>query len=385
MQADCSNYAKEINDLKAVLRQSQLKIEDLEKVVSMKGSYDQLITEMKEKAQHFERLLSNKTNKTDVRDAATSPIRQLNREAFRNQCVSTEDLPVEVLRSTSSASGSSTSDTRRIREEMAKMMAVQMKSLEKSFKDKLHQQEDTMRAMAIKLNQTQEVSKEREQDVAALKNCILSERKKFKEMMEQRDAEMKTMFEKQGQMLVKSRDELAKAKRRIDELNNELEKRNQKFVSERAKIEQMMEQWRMEKSKFVSQELDFQKKLDEAEKDRREIGEKYSKAKKTISVYKQYSDDKEKHIMKESERIQQAYRTEVKRVKDEMQNIIRNHERQTNQRIAQIQSKYESSLRSSESAPVIRQNSGNDTAGGRAAGRTAGRLATRVRTSSSSN
>lgn len=64
---------------------------------------------------------------------------------------------------------------------------------------------------------------------------------------------------------------------------------------------------------------------------------KYHAAKKMAANYKKYSEDKEKHIERESDRIKMAFQSACAKMKDEMASAVQKQEKKANQRIADLQ------------------------------------------------
>lgn len=348
LQTSCSNYLKEIHDLKKSLKQTHHTIGELEKQMTIKEEHDKLITDLKQKAEQFEEFMRNQSpTKHHTLDSG----RNCNR--MQDQCVSTDDLlSVDTpSRSISSSSPGSRdrSTERKIREEMARAMALKVKAAENYFKDQSRELEDHIQKLTIKLNEMQQALSARENDVSTLKQCILSERAAIKTILEKKDMEAQDEHRKQYELLRHTRSELDTAYKRIDFLTKELQECGQQFYAKRHSMDKLMNEWKIELASYAEREGVFTQQIRQMENDHEKfiqnLNDKYIAAKKTAANYKKYSDDKERHIERESERIKKAYETAVKKVKENMETVIKEHEKQANKRIAEIQAKYDNEQR----------------------------------------
>lgn len=346
---------KEIHDLKKSLKQSERVIADLEKHSILKIEHDQLIEDLKKKAERFEEfMLNNNLSPTKKRSVETNTPSLTDRsiaEHMRDQCVSTEDLLTNE--ENSSRSGSNISPTsaeyraieKRIREEMSRVMANKIKTYENQLKAETIRFNEQMKLMADELEETQVQLKSREHDVSALKQCILSERATIRQVLEKKDLEAELVLEKQQDMLIRGRDQLQAAQQQIEQLHHELNNCTTQLHNERQNMEKLIEQCDDERRALMQRENNLRDQMARKQKEYHEetemLRDKVVAAKKTAASYKQYSEDKERHIKKESERIQQAYESAVQKVKDRMTDALKEQEKKQKQQIAQLESKYE--------------------------------------------
>lgn len=346
-QTSCSNHLKDIHELKMALKQANGTIGELQAQMKMKREHDQMIMDLKKKAEQFEEFMRNQS---PTRPDAMNVV-MLNERNARDQCVSTDDdlLTFELPRSGSVASVNSSdrSVEKRIREEMARAMAVQIKTVENHYKENKREQEQHIRHLSDQLNELTKTVNAREQDITALKQCILSERDAIKEIIAERDAEADAKLAKQHNTMIAMHNDLEAAHKRIDYLTRELDESSQQYQAERQSAQKLMNEWKSELGALIERETMLTQQLRQMEDDHKSAvqawNEKYSAAKKTAANYKKYSDDKEEHIKRESERIKLAYEKAVKQVKDNMERAIKDNERKANKRIAEMQSKYEKS------------------------------------------
>lgn len=340
------------------MKHSEHVISELEKQIVIKAEHDQLINEMKEKAQQFEQFMINNNNRSPptkrTTETNTSPSSAYSTDHLRDQCVSTEDLNGNGMQSANSISTSSIEYRtleKRVREEMSKVMANKIKSYENQIRDESKRFDEEMKEISGQLRHAQSELRSRDNDVSALKQCILSERATIRNVVEKKDLETESAISKHEEMLMDARSELNAARKHIDHLTQELDECSGQFSAERESMEMLVKQLKTERKSMAMRENELKEKLDRMQREHdatvHNLKEKYIAAKKTAANYKKYAEDKERHIQNESERIKMAYETAVKKVKDNMETIVKEQEKQANKRIAQLQTQYEASLTTS--------------------------------------
>lgn len=330
LQSSHSSYLQEIHDWKVCMKKANQKIEDLTNKVSLKEDHDQLISDLKNKAQLFEELLRSQSP-TKAEPSKVILSKPSNRS--HDKSVSTEDLLVN------NNSGNSPSfDEKRICDEMARVMAAKVKETETHFKNQLISYEEHIEILTTELNNLKQALCKRDNDILCLKKCILSERAEVKSLMEYNQAEVNEIVQKQHKALEEARQELDVAKKEIDFLKNELNQCEQTFLAEIASINKR-ETDQYEKSQEM--EASYENTI-------KELTDKYESAKKTAVSYKKYAEDKEKHIERESKRIQNAYDAAVKKIKDNMEKVVKKHEQRAAERIAELEAKLNASKNRSE-------------------------------------
>lgn len=331
--------------MKRSLKHANNCIAELQAQMQMKREHDQMIIDLKKKAEQFEEFLRNQS---PTRHDALNVISERN---ARDQCVSTDDdlLTYELPRSGSGASVNSNdrSVERRMREEMARAMAVQIKTVENHYKENKHEQEEHIRQISLELSEMSKTLNARELDITKLKQCILSERVAFKEFLAEKDADTESKLKKQHNTMIAMHADLETAHKRIEYLTRELEDTSQQYQTERISASKLMNEWKSELDALIERESMLTQQIRKMENEHKaalqSLNEKYMAAKKTAANYKKYSDDKEEHIKRESERLKSAYEKHVRHVKENMEMAIKDNERKTNKRIAELQAKYENS------------------------------------------
>lgn len=331
--------------MKRSLKEANNSIAELQAQMKMKREHDQMIVDLRKKAEQFEEFMRNQS---PTRHEMLNIVSDRN---ARDQCVSTDDdmLTYELPRTGSVASVNSTdrSVERRMREEMARAMAVQIKTLENQHKEETRKYEEHIQRLSQELSEMSNALGAREQDISALKQCILSERAAIKEILAEKDANTESKLKRQHNVIVAMHADLDTAHKRIGYLTKELDETSQQYQAERQSANKLMEEWKSELEALIERETILTQQIQQMENEHKSaiqtLNEKYVAAKKTAANYKKYSDDKEEHIKRESARIKSAYEKAVKQVKENMEKAIKENERKTHKRIAELQAKYENS------------------------------------------
>lgn len=285
---------------------------------------------MKKKAEQFEQFIRNNNNspvKTRSVETNTPPTTDRSSVGVRDQGVSTEDLVNNNDRSSSDNTPSSGSTEyraleKRIREEMSKVTALKIKTLENQIKDETKRFQEQMKLASDELDQAQMQLQLRDRDISALKQCIISERAAVQEMLQKKDHETEAALERQNNMLVRGRDQLLAAHQQIDQLSRELDDSTAQNRVDRQRIDVLVNQWSEERKKLISQEEQLKQRMVEMKVEfdasSKALNEKIIKAKRTAANYKQYAKDQDEHIVRETERLKKQCELNLQKMKDSL-------------------------------------------------------------------
>lgn len=325
------------------MKKAEQTIADLSGKLALKLEHDQLLDELKSKAKQFEEFMRNQSpTKSILVDAIVHTNSQTSR--VRDQCVSTEDLVVIGSPRPGSASsivGLDRSAEKRIRQDMARAMALKMQAVENEFKGQIREYEHQVNELTTEVITLQTILKERETDVSNLKTCILKERFEVRNILEQKETEYLETMKKQQNDLLNTRNDLEVANKRVNSLLKELDQCRVQIQTEREHMNKLTGEWKAELASFAEREQNLTKQMQNMENSHKStvtsLNEKVLAAKKTAANYRKYSEDKEKHIEQESERIKLAYEVTMEKIKDNMNKAIKEHEKRANRRIAEMQ------------------------------------------------
>lgn len=129
---------------------------------------------------------------------------------------------------------------------MAKVLAAKLKRIEDTATEKESQFRQVFQRVESELHQTKGLLDIRCKEVQMLKHAILAERKRNKEFINDRDAEMADVFAKQQATLASNRELMSKAQTHIQRLNERIEELN----TERAKITASLEKLQLKLDEF---------------------------------------------------------------------------------------------------------------------------------------
>ncbi|KAG5682421.1 hypothetical protein PVAND_011774 [Polypedilum vanderplanki] len=306
-----ANYLNELNSLKAELTNAQQSLQALQDQINLQNSRDKEIEKLQEKAKEFENFMRN-TNKESsesgksLNDSQNNEISNSQSEIENNE----KKLNTET----------------KIRDEMARIFANQIKTLEKRFVDESKKMQSQIVSLMSELNEKTADLDVASEQLELLKYTIVQERKDFQEHLKQKDESFK--------------EKVQKYQKHISDLNEQLEL----IDGERILIENLKKQIEDERALLNQKELDTASKLKslqhESTKIIEELNEKYKKAKKTAANYKQYSEDKEKHYRSECERIKAGYAEAIEKAQIQFQKTIKENEEIYQQKLKRIEQEY---------------------------------------------
>lgn len=271
---------------------------------------------------------NNSTLKTDV---STSTTPTSSKKELRDQCCSTSpDLDDKKDKKRHHSES-------KLRDEMAKIFAAEIKSMERKYREENEKIENAVQLLREELEMKSKELHIRSQEVELLKFTILKEREK----MEETRGEFKTRVVQQNETIKKYRSEFENSQQKIRSLVKELSEKGASVDTERQAVNDMIKQINEERKSLSKREDDVGKKLrmldEENNKVIEQLREKYLSAKKTAQNYKQYSEDKEAHMLKEYERIKEGYTEALTKVQNRMRDVLDSQEKIVKDRIRKIE------------------------------------------------
>ncbi|XP_050068388.1 putative leucine-rich repeat-containing protein DDB_G0290503 [Anopheles maculipalpis] len=353
LQSSCSSQLREIAELKVQLNDQAATVTELHKRLDLKAERDQLLDELKEKAAQFEQIIRNQisTNSSSTTcDSATSPLRRVS--SSRDQSVGTDD-PMTFEDPESRRQMRELEQ--KVREEMAKVYAGKVNQIEEKFVAQFNRFKENIDTLKNELYDRVAELKVRNQEVEVLKCAIVTEREKMGELLAQKDADARSLFDKQSELMGKYKTELANGQQKVQFLERELQEKRELAANERQSMEKLIAQITAERKMFREREQEMNDRFKEVEMEYQKsldlVTEKYQSAKKTALNYKKYAEDKEQHMLKEYDRIKEGYNVALQKVQTRMKEALESKEQSLRERIAKMEAEYETKLQ------IIRQKS----------------------------
>ncbi|XP_002014120.2 CAP-Gly domain-containing linker protein 1 [Drosophila persimilis] len=288
-----SRQAKDLKQLSEDLEQSKAFQIELEDKIKQSIEQESLLNELKEKAKKMEEYIlqqeeanAKADHQKKTQSSPGGPSIELNQERIKR---------IE----------------QRVRDEMAKLFAVELKN----FTPRLQQMEEKNLALQRKYQLVCGELQQRQNEVELLKQTILAEREKIGEMLEAKE-------EKQQAILQKCRSELQAKNQRIAELIRTLDEQHASIDSERKSMKAVMAQWDAQKQSVEQVEQHWREQLqmlrDTHEEAMRSAHQRYQSAKRTAHNYKLYAEDKEAHMKREYDRIKHEYELSLAKIELQM-------------------------------------------------------------------
>lgn len=345
LQNTNSDYLKELAELKSEL-------DDLNEKLNLKECRDQEIDKLKKKALEFEEYMRshprsgsynssnkssspqsvNNTNSTMKTDLSSSPFRKL----VKNQSSCTSPEPNSTDKSQFES---------RVRDEMAKLYAGEIKTIEMKYREDQKKFEHDISELQSELSEVSRCLHVRTQEVEVLKFTILKEREKFEETLQKKNGEFKVFVDKQNETILKYRAEYEKALNKIEILQEELNEKSHKMIEEREKMNMILKEISEERLEFARKEDETVQRIKQLQEESNDIidklNEKYLTAKKTALQYKQYSEDKEKHMLKEYDRIKNGYDEARQKAQALFKETLQKQDKLIDEKIRKITNEFE--------------------------------------------
>ncbi|XP_073826496.1 chromosome segregation ATPase asterless [Musca autumnalis] len=286
---------KEIDELKVELKTSNDHIAELNDQLKLSEQQEQLIKELKTKATQFEEYIRSQSSTAD--NSHSSSARSTSQQMSDKSVVTSPELDRNETKKIEA----------RIRDEMAKIFAVELKKIQL----KMHQTQEQSLCLQREYQHVSEELQQRQHEVDQLKAAILLDREKMEEILKQKDDENHEILQKMNLVVQKTREELQAKAQKIKDLTHELNERQQQIEAERQSMKAVMKQWEEQRKSLDTVEMEWKQKFLDLQK-AHEVAinswhTKYNSAKRTAANYKRYSEDKEAHMLKEYDRLKFEY------------------------------------------------------------------------------
>ncbi|ETN59922.1 hypothetical protein AND_008476 [Anopheles darlingi] len=367
LQSTCTGQLREIGELRAQLDDQQATITELHERLDLKAVRDQELDDLKEKAAQFHEFMRSQQQQQQQHqrstsspphpqlvDSGTSPVRIVSRDQSvgPDELLDLEDETASEQELETKRRQQMREQEQQVREEMARAFAGQIKQIEQRFRTQFSSFESNIASLKQQLHERESELQVRNQEVEVLKCAIVTEREKVGELLKRKDADARSLFDKQQELMGKYKAELANGQRKVQFLEHELQEKRELIQSERQSMEKLMAQIATERATHREREQEMIDKCTELEAEYRKsldlVTEKYQSAKKTALNYKKYAEDKEQHMLKEYDRIKEGYNTALLKVQNRMKEALESKERALREKMAKLEAEYDAKLARAE-------------------------------------
>lgn len=314
--------------MKQELSEAHKAIDNLTENLRLKVMRDEEIERLKKKAEEFEHYMRNapRTNS----NVSTSKSSSMANSSLSKTDVSTSTSPNFTNESRKEESLRNRETETKIRNEMAKIFASELKSVEKSYREEINRSKNELLKVNEEIEQINHELSVRNQHFEILKFTILKEREVFEKEDKQKDQEFSAA-------MVNYRKEYETKHQKCEELQMQLTD-TKEVIEEKRLLSRQLEE---ERQLFRRRESETEKKIKKLQKVIGETNDKYVSAKKTAQNYKQYSDDKEEHMKREYVRIKDGYASSTEKVQSRMNEILNSKDIEHSERIKRLEKEYE--------------------------------------------
>lgn len=314
------------------LEEAHKVIVNLTENLSLKVLRDEEIERLKQKAEEFELYMRN-TPRTNS-NVSTSKSNSMPNSSLSKTDVSTSTSPNFIHESREEVSLRNHESETKIRNEMAKIFAGELKNVEKIYREEIDRLKNEQIQLNEEFGQKNHELSVRNQQFEILKFTILKEREVFENDTRQKDQDFSAAIENY-------RKEYELKQRQCEELKALITNNKDVINEERSSLDTLRRQLGEERELFKRRETETEKKIKKLQKIIGETNERYLSAKKTAQNYKQYSDDKEEHMKREYVRIKDGYTVSTEKVQFRMNEILSSKDNEYTERIKQLEKEYE--------------------------------------------
>lgn len=328
MQNTNVDHLKALRLMKQELADANRMITKLESNLNLKELRDQEIEKLKKKAEEFEEYMRN--NNTRSGSVASSCKSSLSNSSKTDASTET-DMDKDVSRMLRQAES-------KVRDEIAKVFAGEMKSMEKRYREEVEQLQNRIILITEDLEEKSHEVKVRNEQLQLLKFTILQEREESEKNLKEKDDDFKIAIEKY-------RIEYENNQKKVGELMDQLNEKKELIDEERLSIERLKEQINEERKVLTKRDEETLQKLKklqlESTKAIDEVHEKYISAKKTAMNYKQFAEDKEKHYRSECERHKTVFSELIEKAEKRYKETLANKDKSHQERVKKLETEFE--------------------------------------------
>lgn len=314
--------------MKHDLEEAYKAIENLTEKLSLKELRDEEIERLKKKAEEFEHYMRNSSKTTMTVSSSMT-----NSSLSKNN-VSTSTSPDFTRENCAELSVKNRQVETKIRDEMAKIFASEMKIVEKRYREECDHMKNKLIMLSEEMEEKDQELNVRQQQFEILKFTILKEREESNNELMQKDQDFTVAIEKY-------RKEHELNQHRLEELTSQLSDNKDLIDEERNSIQNLKRQLNDERKAILRRETEKEKKINKLQKVIEELNDKYLSAKKTAHNYKQYSIEKEAHMMREYDRIKEGYKISTEKVQNRMKEFMESKETSCQEQLKKLESEYE--------------------------------------------
>lgn len=300
--------------------------------VALRHDNDQLLADLQAKAERFDQYIHQQQLQQHTPPAMPSTPNQPLRTP-PERCASAPNHRPSAGDVDSPTARRTADETR-----MAAVLARKLKAVEDAANAEQSHLRQALQRLDMQLNYAHDTLKIRDGEVQLLKQAILSERSKVKQVMEERDAEVGELFEKQQCVLDKYRERLDFAQDTAQRLNERIaglqaERRSllearDRLVLDTERLKAERDRHEGDREAWTQREEEWRRRVADVERSQATQAEdwerKYRAAKKSAASYKRYAEDKDAHIQRENERIRAEYKRTIEKIQGNVENIVLN-------------------------------------------------------------
>lgn len=264
LQNTNANHLSEINNLQQSLSDAQQTIENLEGKLNLHNLRDDEIEMLKSKAKEFEEYM-----RSNIQFGSTS---SPTNSSSHNSSGSKVDASTETDPEHNERSENFAQIEIKIRDEMARIFANQINTLEKKFTSEVKKMQTHQIQLSNELDEKSSQLQIAAEQLEMLKFTIVSEREEFQSILQQKEEHIES-YRKQVEDLNEKVDIIYEERLSIENLKKQIDDERKALSRKEEETLQKLKKLQQESTKIIE-----------------ELNEKYKSAKKTAQNYKQVSN-----------------------------------------------------------------------------------------------
>ncbi|XP_076650675.1 uncharacterized protein LOC143357887 isoform X2 [Halictus rubicundus] len=322
---------QKIKQLEKDLQGKDEELERLKEFEKLKEERDQLVLKLKNQAKQFEQYVRNQ--------------KQVSAELNLSPRSSSDGTDFQKIKEIM---------IKEVREEMEQKVVEELRGIEEQHREKRKELDERYKSVLLEL---QTRCNEKAQEVETLKEAMLTEKVKIHSSFKAKEQFVSQMIKGKLETYCK---ELLARQMKIEQLQEELQQKENDVEEERNLMAQVMTKWAEEIREIKDKEAEMNEKLKhlqeseenlkaeittlkEKEKEMKSnidtLKHKYQSAKKTANNYK-HADNKEKFLLSECKRIEEGYKRAMNQVQQKLETIVSTQEEEVATKLKELECQY---------------------------------------------
>lgn len=311
--------------MKNELNGANQEIKNLGEKLNLKELRDQEIVKLQRKAEEFEEFMRTNNRRTSAASSLTMS------QTKSDVSTETSDLEEDSSRKLRQIET-------KVRDEMAKIFAAEMKSAERRFREDVENLQNRIILVTEELEAKANELNIRNEQLQMLKFTILKEREESENRLKEKDEDFKVAIEKY-------RVEHENNHQQIEDLIAQLNENKELMKEERLSIKTLKSHFDEERATFKKHQEEatgrYKKLEQEDSKLIKELNAKFLTQKNIAENYKQYATDKENHFRSEFERNRKIFLEVNEKTERRLKESLKEKDKECQEKLKKLEAEFD--------------------------------------------